>query len=123
MVWGANDRMVQGASEAARELGFEKPIVYGGINWGVDALKALDQGFIDIDIGGHIFDGALAVVMVFDYLNGYDFANERLRFPSNMVGITKQNINKFNDIFIQPERIDFRGLSKTHNTEVLQYTG
>ncbi len=121
VVWAANDRMAQGAAEAVRELEIEKPMVYGGINWGLDALRALDRGVIDIDVGGHIFDGALAAIMVFDYLNGYDFANEKMRFTSNMVTITRNNINKFNAIFVRPGMIDFRSLSKTHNPKRLQY--
>ena len=121
IVWSFYDNLALFAARHNRELGTADTIAFGGINWTPESLDGLDEGLIDVDIGGHIFDGAQGVIMLFDYLNGHDFADERLLFESNMVAANQANVGLFKRILRDPYAIDYRALSKTHNRTLRQY--
>ncbi|MCB1859161.1 MAG: transporter substrate-binding domain-containing protein [Gammaproteobacteria bacterium] len=121
IVWSFYDELALSAATHYRETGGSKQVVFGGINWSERSMQGLEQGLIDVDIGGNIFDGAQGVVMIFDYLNGHDFSDEGLLFDSNMVAATVDTVGRFKRILADPLSIDYRALSKTHNPDLKQY--
>lgn len=121
IVWSISDHLALLATEEAEKLGVRKDLVFGGVDWNPAALASVGKGGVDIDIGGHVFDGALATVLVYDYLNGHDFASESLNFDSSMVAIDAGNSGRFQSLLARPDEIDYRSLSKVYNTELLQY--
>ena len=121
IVWSISDMMALAAAESYLENVSNKSIVFGGIDWNPKGIKAVETEKIDIDIGGHFFDGAQAVVMIYDYLNGKDFAESQLVFDSNMVAINVKNSVNLQGIMSDPSVIDYRELSKAHNKQLKQY--
>jgi PAS domain S-box-containing protein len=68
-------------------------------------------------------DGAWAAVLLYDYLNGIDFANERLQFESPMVGITRANLKKFSPFLsLDKQSLNFRLFSKALNQQLKLYS-
>ena len=123
IVWCANDNMALGVTKAIKELGLEEKIVVGGVDWDKAAQEAILNGRMDVSVGGHFMDGAWAAVLLYDYLNGIDFANERLQFESPMVGITSANLEKFSPFLsLDKKSLNFRLFSKTLNQQLKLYS-
>ena len=123
IVWCANDNMALGVAKAIKELGLEEKIVVGGVDWDKAAQEAILNGRMHVSVGGHFMDGAWAAVLLYDYLNGIDFANERLQFESSMVGITRANLKQFSPFLSLDKRsLNFRMFSKVLNQQLKLYS-
>jgi len=122
IVWCANDNMALGVAKAIKELDLEEKIVVGGVDWDKAVQEAILSGDMDVSVGGHFMDGAWAAVLLYDYLNGIDFANERLQFESPMAGITRANLKKFSPFLSLDKRsLNFRLFSKVLNQQLKVY--
>ncbi len=123
IVWCANDNMALGVAKAIKELGLKEKIIVGGVDWDKAAQEAILNGGMHVSVGGHFLDGAWAAVLLYDYLNNIDFANESLQFESPMVGITRANLKKFS-AFLSLDRksLNFRLFSKALNQQLKLYS-
>jgi ABC-type sugar transport system substrate-binding protein len=124
-VWAANDPMAFGAITALREAGY-KPgadVVVGGLNWSDGAVERVVNGEMAVTHGGHFLVGAWAMVMLRDYHDGRDFAEEdvRLQFPMGAIDLPVARrlleTGKFDW-----RRVDFSRFSKSRNPAVTRYT-
>jgi PAS domain S-box-containing protein len=123
VVWCANDNMALGVVKAIKELGLEQKIVVGGVDWDKAAQEAILNGRMNVSVGGHFLDGAWAAVLLYDYLNGIDFANESLQFESPMVGITRANLKRFAPFLsLEKQSLNFRLFSKSLNQQLKEYS-
>lgn len=76
VLWAANDSMALGAIEALR-AGGRKPgvdVLVGGMDLLPRALARVEDGAMALTLGGHVLDGARALLLVHDHLKGEDFA-------------------------------------------------
>ena len=123
VVWCASDSMALAVADAADELGIEKPLFIGGVDWDPKALNAIREGRMSATVGGHFMEGAWAVLLLYDYLLGMDFASESIDFITPMQAITRDNLEDFSQFLaLHPEEADFRPFSKVYNTERTDYT-
>ena len=123
IVWCANDNMALGVVKAIKELGLEEKTVVGGVDWDKAAQEAILNSRMRVSVGGHFLDGAWAAVLLYDYLNGIDFANERLQFESQMVGITRANLKKFSPFLsVDKQSLNFRLFFKVLNQQLKLYS-
>ena len=53
-----------------------KDILVGGVGWSNDTLNKITKGEMNASIGGHFLEGAWALILIYDYHNGLDFAEE-----------------------------------------------
>jgi ABC-type sugar transport system substrate-binding protein len=69
VLWCANDAMALGALAAAVQVGRRpgEDILIGGIDLVERALVELAAGRLEVSIGGHIVDGARALVLLYDH--------------------------------------------------------
>lgn len=76
VIWCANDPMALGAVAAATRRGLHpgEGVVIGGFNGSVAAQTAIAAGQMELSMTGHLFAGALALVMLRDHADGVDFA-------------------------------------------------
>jgi ABC-type sugar transport system substrate-binding protein len=74
VLWCANDAMALGALAAAVEAGRHpgKDILIGGIDLVDRALAEVAAGRLEVSIGGHMVDGARAVVLLYDHHQKHD---------------------------------------------------
>jgi PAS domain S-box-containing protein len=122
IVWCANDNMAMGVVKAIKELDLRRKILIGGVDWDKDAIEAIQQDRMQVSVGGHFLDGAWAVVLLFDYFNGIDFANEQLQFGSAMVAMTRANAPSLAPLASQAVRsLDFGTFSKAKNASLKLY--
>lgn len=123
IIWTAGDTMAVAAAHKARELSPKDRILTGGIDWSKNGLKAVKDGWISATAGGHFLEGALALIMLFDYHHGIDFASEGTRFYTEMHLAHDQNIDRYYDalFYDQLKNFDFTTLSKFLNPEKKHY--
>jgi ABC-type sugar transport system substrate-binding protein len=76
VVWAANDAMALGVLEAARACGRTpgKDLLVGGIDLLAPALGHVEDGTMAVTLGGHVLDGARALILLHDHFHGKDFA-------------------------------------------------
>jgi ABC-type sugar transport system substrate-binding protein len=75
VVWAANDDMALGTIEAIREIRREpgRDVLVGGMDLLPRALRRVGDGSLAVTLGGHVLDGARALLLVHDHLQGRDF--------------------------------------------------
>ena len=123
-VWAANDPMALGAITALREAGY-KPgvdVVVGGLNWSQGAVERVLKGEMVVTHGGHFLGGAWAMVVLRDYHDGRDFAEEDVRLQFPMGAIDLPVARRFPEIGkVDWRKVDFTRFSKTRNPAITRY--
>ena len=125
LVWAGNDLMAFGAMAAWEKRG-GKPGVdawFSGINTSIEALEAIKSGRMASLAGGHFITGAWALVMIYDYHHGRDFANEGLELQQSMFAeftpqLADRFIQRFGNGF---DSVDFSRYSKVKNPQLKRY--
>jgi ABC-type sugar transport system substrate-binding protein len=125
IVWSGNDLMAFGAMQAWEKRGGTpgKDAWFSGVNTSREAMDAVLSGRLSALAGGHFINGAWAVVMVYDYAHGHDFAGEGLELDRPMFTLfdaarATTYLGRFGEKF---DRIDFRRYSKALNPRLKRY--
>lgn len=125
LVWAANDAMALGAIQALEEAGLHpgRDVVVGGIGWTPQAVQAVQEGKMVATLGGQVLQGAWALVLLYDHHHGKDFASERLDWRTELVPITRDNVDRYLGLFGDStwEKVDFRAFSKAANPSLKHY--
>ena len=125
LVWAGNDLMAFGAMAAWEKRG-GKPGVdawFSGVNTSTEALEAVKSGRLTSLAGGHFITGAWALVMIYDYHHGRDFADEGLELRRPMFAeftplLADRYIERFSGGF---DGVDFSRYSKVKNPKLRRY--
>ncbi|MEQ6292477.1 ABC transporter substrate-binding protein [Vogesella sp. GCM10023246] len=126
MVWAGNDLMAFGAMDSWRKRGGQpgKDAFFSGINTSTEAMQALRDGNLTALSGGHFIAGAWALVMLYDYQRGVDFATEGLELDRPMfTQFTAASAERFMRYYgdLDFSRVDFRRYSKALNPRLKRY--
>ncbi|WP_174874606.1 ABC transporter substrate-binding protein [Vogesella oryzae] len=126
MVWAGNDLMTFGAMDSWRKRGGQpgKDAFFSGINTSTEAMQALRDGSLAALSGGHFIAGAWALVMLYDYNRGIDFATEGLELDRTMFTLfdaasAERYLRYYGDMDFS--RVDFRHYSKAFNPRLKRY--
>jgi ABC-type sugar transport system substrate-binding protein len=125
LVWAGNDLMAFGAMAAWEKRG-GKPGVdawFSGVNTSTEALEAIKSGRLTSLAGGHFITGAWALVMIYDYHHGHDFADEGLELRRPMFAeftplLADRYIERFSGGF---DGVNFSRYSKVKNPKLRRY--
>ncbi|MAC48571.1 MAG: sugar ABC transporter substrate-binding protein [Oceanospirillum sp.] len=124
-LWAANDPIAAGAIKALREKGLEpgKDIFLAGLNWSPEGLDMVQSGDLVLTDGGHFLAGAWTMVLLRDYAEGFDFAQQGYRLSFPMSAIDKRNIERFMQVFAERDwrKVDFSYFSRWKNPRLQQY--
>lgn len=126
IIWSASDLMAEGAAEAAEKAG-RKPgedIIIGGFDWNEENLRDIERGRLTASMGGHLLEGAWALILLYDYHKGIDFARELdVNFESSMYAITTQNVKQYSHLIdgMDWDKVDFTRFSKALNPRLRNY--
>lgn len=127
LVWAANDQMAFGAMASWEARGGQPghDAWFSGINTSGEAMKALRSGRLTALSGGHFIVGAWAVVMLYDYHHGVDFADsEGLELSASVFPLfSVRDADTFERRYGEGhfDAIDFRRFSKVHNPAITRY--
>jgi ABC-type sugar transport system substrate-binding protein len=72
LIWAANDSMTIGAQKASEAMG--RRVVVGGVGALPEAVDSITKGGLTAMLAGDYFIGAIALVLIYDYHHGIDFA-------------------------------------------------
>ncbi len=108
----------------SRDLTPGKDILVGGIDWSNDGIKLIESGKMELSLGGHFIEGALAIILLHDYLNRFDFTQQTPSIIKTlMMALSQRNMSQ-----IKPklqadywQTIDFRKQSKALNPKLRHY--
>jgi ABC-type sugar transport system substrate-binding protein len=124
-IWSGSDQMAFGAMTAWREAGGRpgQDAVFSAINTSTEALDAVRDGTLSALAGGHFMAGAWALVMLYDYAHGHDFADEGLEQVVPMFTLFDALLaSRFKERFGGTAGpLDFRRYIKVLNPRVKQY--
>ena len=123
-LWAANDPMALGAIAALREAGYQPGIdvMVGGLNWSQAAVERVLKGEMVVTYGGHFLLGAWAMVVLRDYHDGRDFAEEDVRLQFPMGAFDLPVARRFPEIGkVDWGKVDFTRFSKVRNSAVTRY--
>ncbi|MEM6734088.1 MAG: substrate-binding domain-containing protein, partial [Myxococcota bacterium] len=83
LIWAASDTMAVGAAKGAIARGRQpgKDVFIGGVDLDYAGLEFLRQGLISVSVGGHLMDGARAMVALSDLEAGGSVTQEHLVSP------------------------------------------
>ncbi|MDT8989246.1 ABC transporter substrate-binding protein [Curvibacter sp. APW13] len=126
LVWAANDLMAFGAMQSLEASGGVpgKDAIFSGINTSREAMEAIRSGRMDALAGGHFILGAWALVMLYDFHNGRDFAGEGLEMSQPMFALfSPDKARLFLDRYGEGrfDSVDFRKFSKVVNPALKRY--
>lgn len=127
LVWAGSDLMAFGAMQAWEKRGGKpgKDALFSAINTSREALEANRSGRLSALSGGHFIAGAWALVMLFDYHHGRDFAaDEGLELEQPMfVAFDARLAERFEQRYgnLDFSAIDFSRYSKVRNPRLKRY--
>lgn len=125
VIWATNDGMPLGASREARKMGLipNQNLLLGGIGTVGEGMKSLIDGDVTLSAGGNYMAGGWGVILMFDYLNGLDFATESAVMRMSLYLFNKEKmaryVNKLGYGAWGP--VDFSRFSKQQNPQLLKY--
>lgn len=123
--WAASDDIALGALDAVKQAGIKpgQKILVGGFDWRIQALEAIKAGEMTASGGGHFMEGGWAMVMLYDYFHGKDFASAGGQFESRLLMIDGANVESYLKHFSGKNwrQIDFKKFSKTYNPALTEY--
>ncbi|MDP1614056.1 MAG: ABC transporter substrate-binding protein [Sulfuritalea sp.] len=127
LVWCANDLMAFGAMEAAVAAGLQpgRDVFFSGLNNSPEAMQALRDGRLTALASGHFSTGAWALVMLYDFHHGRDFAavGPIERSEPLFVMLTPGQAERFLEwqAAARPSGLDFKAFSRVHHPELRDY--
>ncbi len=125
VVWCESDSIAAGVIKAARQMGIRpgEELIMGGIDWTESGFEAVKKGEMEVTLGAHLLDGAWSVILLYDYLNGKDFASETTQFRSTLIPADIENIEVLQKTISSTIKkdINFRHFSKTYNRDLKLY--
>lgn len=97
VLWSAGDALAQAAILSLSEVGKEagRDFLIGGVDWEPEALEAVAAGTMVASMGGHVFDGAWSLVLLYDHHHGVDFASTSVDWRTCMTAATRANAAHF----------------------------
>ena len=126
VIWNASDHMALAAHKSLDDSGLipDSPLLIGGVDWTKEGLEAIRDGRIHASLGGHFMEGGWALIKLYDYHNGIDFATDD--GASSKLGlslITPDNIEQYPALLSDRDwrKIDFRSHSKSLNPALIAY--
>jgi ABC-type sugar transport system substrate-binding protein len=124
VVWSASDQLGAGAVDALLEAGKTpgKDVFTGGLDLSDVGLELVQQGSFVATSASTLLSYAEAVVLIYDYLHGVDFAAElgdQLEFPALVA--TRDNVEQQLRLSKCVRSIDFRTFSRVYNKHLKHY--
>jgi len=122
IVWAANDSMALGALRAVRARNAK--VLVGGSGAWPDALASMAEGGLAASVGSHFLIGAWAMVLLYDYHQGMDFAaagGPTLKID-HMHVVNRESAARFDQaVYQRQDAMDFTSFSRALHPKAGRY--
>jgi ABC-type sugar transport system substrate-binding protein len=117
-VWAANGGTATGVMAALKGAGKQpgKDVMVVAMDLNPENVDAVKSGELLFDIGGHWLQGGFALVMMYDYLNGFKIPQKSASVELDLLPLTKDTYSQFVKDF--PNGLppyDFKQHSRVYN--------
>ncbi|MHC1773306.1 MAG: ABC transporter substrate-binding protein [Flexilinea sp.] len=119
-IWAANGGTATGVMTALKNAGKVpgKDVIIVAMDLNPENVEAVAKGELLYDIGGHWLQGGFAVVMMYDYLNGFPIPEDSKNIVLDLLPLTIDKIDQFNKDFPGGlPTFDFKNASKVYNPD------
>ena len=119
-VWAANGGTATGVIAALRNAGVTpgEDVLVVGMDLNPENIDFIESGELLFDIGGHWLQGGFALVMMYDYLNGFEIPPEQANVKLDLLPVTAATVQQFRQDY--PEGVpayDWYEHSRTYNPD------
>lgn len=119
-VWAANGATATGVMTALKNAGVPpgKDVQVVAMDLNPENIEAIERGELLFDIGGHWLQGGFALVMMYDYLHGYEVPQEYRNVKLSLLPVTADTVDEFHRTY--PDGVpdfDFRHHSRVYNPD------
>ncbi len=113
LVWSASDVLTVAARQEfdLLDLDITQQPTFASIDWSPQIVPLLKNEKVAVSFGGHFFEGAWLLGLIFDHFNGLDFYNEL----GSVISYPLQPVTAGNSdliLSIEGKNFDFKQLSK-----------
>jgi ABC-type sugar transport system substrate-binding protein len=109
IVWAANDSMALGALRAVKARGLS--VLVGGMGGWPDALSSVAEGGLAATAAGNFVVGPFAIILLYDYHHGSDFAmHGGVAQQIQYLIVSPDNVARYESVLMK--RIDFVDFSQ-----------
>jgi len=122
VVWSASDSLARGVIDEITHTNPEllKNISTGSIDWSPQIVPYLKNNKVTTSYGGHIFEGAWLMALIYDHFNGLDFQNELgVVIQDNLLPLTKEHAELI--VKTDNDNINFKQLSQCLTPSTTEY--
>jgi len=120
--WSAGGGMSLGVIPFIQQQ--QEKFLIGELEWSTEVFEQMFKGNINVAVGGHFMEGAWAMVMLYDYIQGIDFKNDiGLRSLSNFSLVDEKLFQRNTQYYLQKQwrHTDFKRYSKSYNKDLNKY--
>lgn len=115
-VFAYNDGAAMGAIQALKNAGRLSEVLVGGMDSTPEAIEAIKNGEMLASVGGHWIVGGFGLIVLYDYLNGYEPIVKKLPVTAATMTVSSDNVKVWEDQFLnQTPPLDIRAMSRTTN--------
>ena len=119
-VWAANGGTATGVMAALKDAGVHpgKDVMVVAMDLNPENVDAVRNGELLFDIGGHWLQGGFALVMMYDYLHGFEIPKELASVELELLPLTQETYDQYMADYPggMPE-YDFRAHSRVYNPD------
>jgi len=125
IIWAANGPMAIGAYQGIADTAATSNVKIGSINWDKEEITALQNGEISRSLGGHFMTAGWSLIMLYDYHQGIDFADDGGSYQQRRIfeEVMADNLEQFLPWLLHRhwQPLDFRVMSKAENPALKHY--
>jgi len=125
-VWTAGGETALGVIDVLNENNIQpgKDVLISTFDWTPKIIEMIKAGKIDTSYGGHFTEGGWGLLLLYDYINGFDFAAElNTNILTELTPIHKGNVSLYEELVVNEawKDIDFKQRSKCFNPNLTSY--
>lgn len=116
LLWSASDAMGLRLRQQLIEGGRDpKEFLIASIDATPQGVAAVERGELVATIGGHFMEGVWCLVLIYDYLNQHDFADEAVEFNTDIQVFDRHGVRTLHQLYTTQTfaRLDYRAFTRS----------
>lgn len=104
--------------------GVKKKTIVGSFDWAASNVNLIEQGLLEVSLGGHFMEAGWAMIMAYDYMRNHDFAEDTGVLIDTKLGLlNKRNVSLTSPLIKRQkwQIVDFSKYSKCLNPSIHNY--
>ncbi len=126
ILWTASGDIAQGALASLKKYHYRpsRDVFVGSIDWDSNIVSLIEEGTLEVSLGGHFVEAGVAVLLLNDYLHGKEFVNDTGSIiKTKLETMSYANVRKLKPKLStkQWQSLDFKKQTKHFNADLRVY--